>query len=165
MRWQPVLSDDLLQLRPLLAADWGALSEAASDPLIWAMHPEPTRWQPEVFRRFFESGLQSQGALVVEALETGQIIGSSRFANHDQVARSVEIGWSFLQRAFWGGEYNRRMKALMLTHAFTLVDSVSFVAGEANLRSRRAIEKLGATLESSCAGKVVYRLKAITASM
>ncbi len=71
----------------------------------------------------------------------------------------MEIGWTFLQRAYWGGEYNRRMKALMLAHAFTLVDSVSFVAGEQNLRSRRAIEKLGAAIEHVADAKAVYRLR------
>ncbi len=159
MRWQPVLSDGVIRLRPLQPADWAALSAAASDPLIWAMHPEPLRWQPQVFKVFFESGLQSHGALAVENLENGQLIGSSRFANYDQAARSVEIGWTFLQRAYWGGEYNRRMKALMLAHAFTLVDSVSFVAGERNLRSRRAIEKLGAAIEHVADRKAVYRLR------
>jgi len=56
----------------------------------------------------------------------------------------VEIGWTFLERAFWGGTYNREMKSLMLDHAFKFVDRVVFVVGENNLRSQRALQKIGA---------------------
>jgi RimJ/RimL family protein N-acetyltransferase len=58
----------------------------------------------------------------------------------------VEIGWTFLARAYWGGRYNGEMKRLMLEHAFTSVKSVIFVIGPDNHRSRRAVEKIGAVL-------------------
>ena len=38
------------------------------------------------------------------------------------------------------------MKRIMLAHAFRFVDTVIFRVGETNFRSRRAVEKLGATL-------------------
>jgi RimJ/RimL family protein N-acetyltransferase len=56
----------------------------------------------------------------------------------------VEIGWTFLERRFWGGSYNRELKKLMLDHAFNFVDHVVFVVGEKNLRSQKALEKIGA---------------------
>ena len=164
--WQPTLTGSLLRLRPLREDDWPALSSAAADPRIWEQHPEPTRWQPAIFRRYFESGLACRGALVAEDLKTSAVIGSSRFCEHREDTRSVEIGYSFLTRAYWGGVFNTEMKALMLGHAFTLVDSVWFVVGEHNRRSRRAVEKLGgvltpperAPLEGEFPGKVIYRL-------
>jgi len=165
--WQPTLTGALLRLRPLHEDDWPALSSAASDPLIWEQHPEPTRWKPEVFRTYFESGLACHGALVVEDLRTGAVIGSSRFCEHREDTRSVEIGYTFLTRPSWGGAHNTEMKALMMRHAFTLVDSVWFVVGESNRRSRRAVEKLGgllrprasAPLEGEFDGKVIYRVE------
>ena len=57
----------------------------------------------------------------------------------------MEIGWTFLERRFWGGAYNRELKRLMLEHAFRFVDRVTFVVGEKNLRSQKALEKIGAT--------------------
>jgi N-acetyltransferase len=56
----------------------------------------------------------------------------------------VEIGFTFLEREFWGGLYNRELKSLMLDHAFRFVDRVVFVVGENNLRSQKALEKIGA---------------------
>jgi RimJ/RimL family protein N-acetyltransferase len=63
---------------------------------------------------------------------------------HDEVAREVEIGWTFLPRSHCGGRYNREMKRLMLEHAFRYVDRVAFLIDPANHRSQRVIEKLGA---------------------
>jgi len=57
----------------------------------------------------------------------------------------VEIGFTFLERAFWGGSYNGELKSLMLDHAFRFVDRVVFVVGENNIRSQKALEKIGAT--------------------
>jgi len=48
---QPTLRGALLELRPLAADDFAALYEAANDPLIWEQHPEPTRWQKEIFSK------------------------------------------------------------------------------------------------------------------
>jgi RimJ/RimL family protein N-acetyltransferase len=55
----------------------------------------------------------------------------------------IEIGWSFLARSHWGGVYNREMKRLMLRHAFRFVNRVVFIVGPQNLRSQRAMEKIG----------------------
>lgn len=141
---QPVLRGELLQLRPLRADDFDALFSVASDPLIWEQHPEPDRCTEPVFRAFFDEALVSGGALVAIDRATGRIIGSSRFHGHDENASVVEIGWTFLSRAHWGGRYNGEMKRLMLTHAFRWVDRVIFIIGPENRRSQRAVEKLGA---------------------
>ena len=58
----------------------------------------------------------------------------------------MEIGWTFLATSRWGGSYNREMKRLMLEHAFRFVDRVEFRVGECNLRSQRAMEKIGGRL-------------------
>ena len=51
---------------------------------------------------------------------------------------------TFLARSHWGGTYNGEMKRLMLAHAFRFVESVLFLIGPRNVRSQRAIEKIGA---------------------
>jgi RimJ/RimL family protein N-acetyltransferase len=143
--WAPTLAGPTVTLRPVTAADWTALYAAASDPLIWEQHPEPTRWQAPVFRRFFECALAADGGLVALDAQTGAVIGSSRYHAHDVMRREVEIGWTFLTRAYWGGATNREMKALMLAHAFLHVDRVIFKVGPHNLRSQRALHKIGAS--------------------
>jgi RimJ/RimL family protein N-acetyltransferase len=140
---QPTLTGERLQLRPLRPDDWDALYAAASDPLIWAQHPESDRYEPDVFRRYFDGGLASGGAFVVVDRRTGAIIGSTRYAGYDAAARVVEIGWTFLTRAYWGGSYNREMKQMLVGHALGSVTRVVFSVGVTNIRSQRAMEKIG----------------------
>jgi RimJ/RimL family protein N-acetyltransferase len=141
---QPMLKGDLLELRPLRPEDFRDLYAVASDPLIWEQHPVRDRYREDVFKAFFRESLESGGALIVVDCTAGRVIGSSRFHGYDNERSEIEIGWTFLARSCWGGRYNREMKQLMLRHAFRFVKSVVFVIGTQNLRSQRAIEKLGA---------------------
>ncbi|MBV8971874.1 MAG: GNAT family N-acetyltransferase [Sphingomonadaceae bacterium] len=143
---QPTLTGPTVVLRPLAAGDWEPLFAVAADPAIWAIHPAHDRWQEPVFRRFFDEALASGGALVVLDRATRAVIGSSRFDFARVRAGEVEIGWTFLARSHWGGATNREVKALMVGHALPSVDRVIFRVGDTNLRSRRAMEKIGAVL-------------------
>jgi N-acetyltransferase len=159
---QPVLIGDLLELRPLRAEDFDALFRVAADPLIWEQHPERNRYQEATFRAFFADALDSGGALVAIDRASGKIIGSSRFHGYDPEQGVIEIGWSFLARAYWGGRYNGEMKRLMLEHAFRRVNRVIFVIGPENRRSQRAVEKIGgvraATTTVRGQERVIYEL-------
>jgi RimJ/RimL family protein N-acetyltransferase len=141
---QPNLKGELLELRPLTPGDWDNLFAVASEPLIWEQHPESDRYTEEIFKVFFSDALESGGALVAIDHTTQQIIGSTRFYGYDPEKSEIEIGWTFLAREYWGGRYNREMKSLMLNHAFKFVQNVVFLIGERNIRSQKAIEKIGA---------------------
>jgi RimJ/RimL family protein N-acetyltransferase len=140
---QPHLIGELLELRPLRPEDWEGLFAAASDPMIWEQHPDPNRYKEDVFREFFRGGLESGGAFVAIDRKTQQIVGASRYLDHDPEKRKIEIGWTFLARSHWGGNYNGEMKRLMLDHAFQFVDTVFLVVGPENLRSQKAVQKIG----------------------
>ncbi len=140
---QPTLRGELLELRPLRAEDFADLYGVASDPLIWEQHPNRDRYKEEVFKEFFREAMESGGALVAVDSATGQVVGSSRFHGYDEERSEVEIGWTFLARSHWGGRYNGEMKQLMLRHAFRFVRGVIFIIGTGNLRSQRAVEKIG----------------------
>ena len=140
---QPTLEGKLLRLRPLREDDWEALFAVAADPLIWEQHPVPDRYQEDVFRGFFREAMESGGAFAIIDNKTGAIIGSSRFLGYDKERSEIEIGFTFLARAYWGGVFNREMKDLMLRHAFRFVRHVVFLVGPENLRSQKAMEKIG----------------------
>jgi len=144
---QPSLAGELVDARPLRPADLAELHRAAADPLIWEQHPDRDRHRAENFRRFFRDALASGGALTVRDAATGEVIGSSRYHGYDPRRREVEIGWTFLTRSRWGGTCNGELKRLMLRHAFGAVDSVVFLVAPGNLRSRRAVERIGAALD------------------
>jgi RimJ/RimL family protein N-acetyltransferase len=143
---QPHLVGNLVELRPLQTEDWEGLFLAASDPLIWEQHPAHDRYQENVFKDFFRESLASGGALVAIDRKTQTIIGSSRYFGYEPQKSEIEIGWTFLARAYWGGTYNAEMKHLMLDHAFRFVECVVFLVGTTNVRSRKAVEKIGGVL-------------------
>jgi RimJ/RimL family protein N-acetyltransferase len=133
----------MLRLRPLHPDDLDALFAISSDPLLWEQHPSKERAEPDGFRRWFDEAMASGGALVAEDPD-GTVVGTSRFEHLDLEASEVEIGWTFVAREHWGGSVNREMKRLMLDHAFASVQTVVFRVHSHNLRSQRAVEKLGA---------------------
>ena len=133
-----------MELRPLTPEDWDALFAVASDALIWEQHPESDRYKEAVFKVFFVEAVESGGAFVVIDNKNQQIIGSTRFYGYDPEKSEIEIGWTFLARKYWGGRYNQEMKRLMLAHAFKVVENVVFYVGDTNIRSQKAMEKIGA---------------------
>jgi RimJ/RimL family protein N-acetyltransferase len=167
---QPTLAGDLVELRPLRTDDFELLYAVASDPLVWEQHPASDRYREDVFRNFFRDALASGGALVVVdrrdgSSTKGRVIGSSRYHGYDEAKSEIEIGWTFLARSHWGGAYNREMKRLMLEHAFRFVQRVLFIVGPGNVRSQRAMEKIGGVragtrLDPSGREDVVFRIEA-----
>jgi RimJ/RimL family protein N-acetyltransferase len=141
MNRQPTLRGELLELRPLRAADFEPLFAVAADPLVWEQHPEHDRWREAVFDR-----------------ATREPIGSTRYHDYDAERSEVEIGWTFLGRAYWGGTYNGELKRLMLGHAFESVDRVVFCIAHENIRSQRSVEKLGARRIGERRGMLLYEL-------
>ena len=141
---QAILSNDRIQLLPLVAADFEALYEVAADPDVWAQHPNKDRWQEAVFRTFFAGAMQSQGAFKVLEKETQKLLGSSRFYDYEPADNSVFIGYTFYGKDTWGTGVNHIVKRLMLDYYFKYVSQVYFHIGASNLRSQVAIERLGA---------------------
>lgn len=144
--WQPTLRGEHVQLRPIRADDLDALHAAAADPLVWEQHSERNRHERPVFERFFAGALECGGGLV--ALDAaGRVIGSSRYYDWDPSDRSVVIGYTFLARSHWGTGANREMKRLMLDHAFRWAKTAWFHVSPGNVRSQRALERIGARLD------------------
>ena len=158
-------------MRPLVQEDFEVLYAVASDPNIWAMHPYRDRYKRDVFSGFFAEALASAGAFVIFDKADGALIGSTRFANYDAAANEIEIGWTFFACSHWRGGFNREVKAMMLNHIFPHVGTVVFQIGALNLRSRTAVERIGAKLANAYVREhqgqvhdyVLYRLTAADA--
>jgi RimJ/RimL family protein N-acetyltransferase len=140
---QPHLSGDLVDVRPLRESDFAEVYAVAADSLIWEQHPVPSNHEEERFRELFAQHLASGGALVAIDRRDGRIIGVTRFHGYDPRRSEIEIGWTFLARSHWGGDYDGELKRLMLAHAFRTVDRVVFLVHPQNIRSQRAVEKIG----------------------
>ncbi len=143
---QPTLTGDRVLLRPTTEEDREPLFAVASDPLLWEVHPAHDRWRRDVFDAFFDACLTSGGALTIIDRATNAVVGSSRYDHWKPDADEIEIGWTYLARRCWGGVYKAEVKRLMLDHINHQVGTATFMIGEDNFRSRRAMEKIGDVL-------------------
>ena len=93
---------------------------------------------------FFQGAMESKGAFLVYDKNKNVPIGSSRYYAVDGNENAVAIGYTFIARDHWGGFYNPALKKLMIDYALQFVDFVVFHIGAVNIRSQKAIERLGA---------------------
>ncbi|MGH8401227.1 MAG: GNAT family N-acetyltransferase [Gammaproteobacteria bacterium] len=131
---------------------------------LWQWIPSPVRNRDEM-RTYIETALDEQQrgvslpfATILKA--TGQVIGSTRFANMDLKNRHVEIGWTWIGVPWQRTAVNTEAKFLMLTYAFETLGClrVELKTDALNARSRQAILRLGAKQEG------IFRKHMLTAS-
>lgn len=137
------LQNQFVKLVPLQETDFEELYSVANDELLWEQHPNKLRYQKPVFQNFFEGAMQSQGAFFIRETSTNEPIGSSRFYDYNPETNSILIGYTFIGRKFWGQGYNKAIKKLMMDYAFQFVDNIYFHIGANNIRSQKALEKIG----------------------
>ena len=80
---------------------------------------------------------------------TGAAIGSTRYLDLRPKDRQIEIGSTFLGRAYWRTPANTEAKYLLIRHAFESLGCVrvALKTDGRNTRSQAAIERLGAVRE------------------
>lgn len=141
---QPTLTNELIKIEPLKQEDFERLFKVASDPLVWEQHPNKDRYKREIFENFFKGAIESKGAFLVTEIESGKVIGSSRYYELNEENSSVAVGYTFIGRDYWGKGHNKALKKLMFDYAFKFVNNIILHIGETNFRSQKATEKLGA---------------------
>ncbi|PWA11674.1 GNAT family N-acetyltransferase [Flavobacterium laiguense] len=140
-----ILENAQVIMTPLKESDFEMLYEVASDPEIWEQHPAKNRYQKEVFQLFFDGAVESKSAFLVYDSATEKLIGSTRYYDFDSENSKIAIGFTFLAKKYWGGNHNKAMKQLLIDYAFQHVDTIAFHIGDTNIRSQKAVSKIGAT--------------------
>lgn len=141
-----------VRLAPLSLAHHEALA-ALLDPTLLQWFPQPVT-NPAELRQFIATSLDDQKrglALPFVTIErdTGRPVGSTRFGNIDRANRRLEIGWTWLGRAWQRSAINTEAKLLMMAHAFEALGAirVEFKTDALNAQSRAALARLGAVEE------------------
>jgi RimJ/RimL family protein N-acetyltransferase len=144
-----------VRLEPLTLEHHAALCEVGLEPELWRWTTADVR-SPEDLRRYLQRALQDQReghALPFATIEraSGKAVGSTRFGSIDITHRRVEIGWTWIGRAWQRTAINTEAKFLMLRHAFEVWGAlrVEFKTNAMNYRSRTAIARLGAKEEGT----------------
>lgn len=166
MNPQPVILEGTrVRLEPLdLERHWAGLVEIGLDPDLW-------RWTlnvcetPDQLRAYLETALDEQSngrSLPFATLDraSGRVAGCTRFGNLEPAHRKVEIGWTWVGRAFQRSHVNTEAKYLMMRHAFE-VWGCARVELKTNLLNRRSRD---AMLRIGCVEEGVLRQHAISDS-
>jgi len=153
-----------VRLEPLSLAHQDGLCAVGLDAELWRWAPTSLA-TPADMRAYIETALtwQTQGTAVpfaIVARATGQVVGSTRYANIERADRRLEIGWTWIARAAQRTPVNTEAKYLLLRHAFEVLgcNRVEFKTDVLNERSRAALLRIGAKQEG------VLRSHMITAS-
>lgn len=160
MKFKDKYENDNYLIKKLKISDFNLLYDVGKNPSIWEQHPENDRWKLEKFKNYFNNGIENEfGIYGIFDKKENRLIGSSRYYDYNKLKLSIKVGFTFLIPEYWGTSANYQIKVLMLTEAFKNLKKVYFDIGFNNLRSRKAIEKLGAVLyKDSKSGNVIYEL-------
>lgn len=148
-----VLEGRWVRLVPLAREHIPALARAGRDPEIWQfLHIGPGRTLEEM-TALVEHHLDAQEAglvlpFTIQVLPDDRAAGVVRYLEIDRENRSVEIG-TWLDPAFWRTPVNTEVKLLTMRYAFEeeSVHRYQLKTDVRNVRSQRAIERLGAQRE------------------
>ncbi|MGH9455275.1 MAG: GNAT family N-acetyltransferase, partial [Terriglobia bacterium] len=148
-----MLEGQQVRLEPLSFEHLDGLCAVGLDPDLWRWVPTQVRSREDMaayVRKALDE--QQRGMSLPFATifrDTGQVIGSTRFLNMEPKNCRVEIGATWIGRTWQRTAVNTEAKYLMLRHAFEewRCLRVEFKTDALNVRSRRAILRLGAKEE------------------
>lgn len=148
-----ILENDRVKLLPLSLKNFHHLNPVASEHKLVQYSPADIE-TPEALRAYVETALEQQQKhqsvpYIIFDKASGQYAGCTRYMHIDRVNKVLHIGATWIGREFHGTGLNTQVKWLMLNHAFGPMgfEKVEFRIDERNIRSRKAVEKLGAVLE------------------
>ncbi|MBC8769961.1 GNAT family N-acetyltransferase [Arenibacter sp. BSSL-BM3] len=149
----PTLENDFVKLAPLTLRNYHLLLPIASQEKLVQYSPSDIE-SAEALRKYVEQALEKERdfsamPFIIYDKKCSKYAGSTRFMNIDHKNKVLEIGSTWIGREFHGTGLNGQMKLLMLNYVFheLLFEKVEFRIDERNVRSRKAVEKLGAKLE------------------
>lgn len=147
------LVGDRIELISLQAEHADKLFEIGSDPGIWRYFPrrvtsrdEMAAWVADALRRR-DAGIDLP--FVIQDSLQNRIIGETRLIDYVPQHRQIEIAWTWFAPGVWGQGYGTESKLLLLRYSFEELNviRVLITTHSGNIRARRHLERLGATLE------------------
>lgn len=157
------LTGELIRVVPMDKSHIQDLYEAANDENIWT-HLHKTITTLRGMEAFVEEALQTKETgtefpFVIIHRESGKIVGTTRFLYMSSASRSLEIGWTWFHPSVWGTSVNSECKYLLLQYCFERLNTirVQFKTDERNIRSQKAIERLGAVKEGILRNQMIRK--------
>lgn len=170
---QPVtLTGHYVRLEPLSEAHIPDLAIAGNDATIWRYMLYGTIKTEDDMRRWVEDILSRQRRgtdlpFTVIHLDSGRAIGATRYLDIRPEHRGLEIGGTWYAVAYQRTAVNTECKYLLLCHAFETLSCirVQFKTDQRNVRSQRALERIGAVYEGTLRNHMILEDDAIRHSV
>tara|TARA_R110002012_G_scaffold322023_1_gene553802 strand:+ start:42095 stop:42670 length:576 start_codon:yes stop_codon:yes gene_type:complete len=148
-----LLENDFVKLTLLDLSNYKYLSEIAKEKDLIFYSPS-TISTPESLKEYVQTAVDGYYnktiiPFIIYDKKKEAYAGSTRFAMINRKNSVLHIGWTWIGKDFQGSGLNMQMKFLMLQYAFQTLkfDKVEFRIDERNIKSRKAVEKIGGTLE------------------
>jgi RimJ/RimL family protein N-acetyltransferase len=163
-RWIPyptTLSGKTVDLITVEPSHRESLKSIAADKRIWQFYPydnsDPGKFDLNFNKTLVSMESGDQLAFAIVQKEDHRIIGSTRFMDIQPAHKKLEIGTTWLIPECWGTEVNLECKLLLLTFCFETLKTyrVQLKTDDTNLRSRKAIQKIGGVFEGILRNDIV----------
>jgi N-acetyltransferase len=151
-----VLENEEVKLQPIVSADAEHLLAIATEDSNLLQFSPRQIYSEKLLREYIETAValrtaNSRYSFSIFNKQQNCYAGSTAFLNISNADDRLEIGATWIGKTFHGTGLNRSVKYLLLQYAFDTLNAhrVEFKTDERNLRSKRALEKIGATFEGS----------------
>ena len=149
----PNLENSRVKLTLLDLTNYKHLRDIAKQDKLIQFSPSDIS-TPEKLKEYVQSAINDyyQGTAIpflIYDKNVSKYAGCTRFGLINRNNKVLHIGWTWIGKEFQNTKLNSNMKFLMLQYAFEILkfNKVEFRIDERNMQSRKAVEKLGATLE------------------
>jgi len=156
MKIPEVLEGSRVKLIPLVMAHAEELWESARNEDLWEHYTFRKIESFEKFKEFLSGSLKEADSgkgftFTVIDKATGKMVGGTSFLDIQPASRSLEIGRTWLAKELHGTGLNAECKFLLLRYCFEELKliRVFFKTDSNNLRSQKAMEKIGAKYEGT----------------
>ena len=156
MNWikdNTLLEGTLVELLPLEEQHFDELALLATEPSIWQFIPVDMSSREKCLASFSKALIAKEKAnefpFVIFHKKDRKLVGSTRLMDISSENKKLEIGWTWLHPDYWAKPVNIECKLLLLSFCFEVLKAirVQLKTDENNIRSRKAIQKIGAQFE------------------
>ena len=156
MKMPVVLEGSRVKLIPLVMGHAEELWESAQNEDLWEHYTFRKMESFEKFKDFLSGSLKEADSgkgftFTIIDKATGKMVGGTSFLDIQPASRSLEIGRTWLAKELHGTGFNAECKLLLLKYCFEELKliRVFFKTDSNNLRSQKAMEKIGAKYEGT----------------
>jgi len=146
------LETDEIKLRPSKMEDLEAFLSISSPPIWTHMSQDlenPSDWEKFLSQTISDRENQIKQEFAIILKEEDRIIGATSISQISEVDNKVEIGLTWISEKYQGKGINQKVKGILLTFLFEelKINKVECRTRGDNLKSQRALNKIGATKE------------------